>query len=558
MKKRKFNLLLEIATICLCVAAIAFGVYSAKSASLNVSGTLGFTAHNCNVIITPSYTCANSSEAGASVKTTTLDNVELGNPASQTSQNVAFDSLYFNDLVENGDKIVLTLKVENKSMFDVKIKLGTLSYKNGENEIPEEKVARNVTMTNDVIKDVNQTTEEKTSTITITLTASNIDDATGIDGTISINVDFSKKGKTSDVNGGAMTVTTVNTKQMVNITYGSNTQSGLSYAGTLAVPKNVYLDGVEYETNIITFENADYTKLTTLDLNANKVDLTAILKMDGTNSALKEININVVEDLEIVEGFNDLTLNTVNLVSGGNIKLQTAFSLPYIASGVSDLSFTMQSESFDWGWQVLLNQTNLNDEFNTINSLNIILNNVENNSTFVGTDEFLEIECYPYAKNFYFKNVSGEIVGKLLYGMVFNPLLRRLETLYVEGCEDIIGYEGTSPFSNNYVNMLNGEHNDMLYILQDNMLFFLGKNSKEIPNDIKGICWYAMSNCGLSKIELPSTVTAITKNAFNGYTGATSITFKGTQAEWNAAAESGWNTNSSIKQVVCSDGTITL
>lgn len=142
--------------------------------------------------------------------------------------------------------------------------------------------------------------------------------------------------------------------------------------------------------------------------------------------------------------------------------------------------------------------------------------------------------------------------------MVFDPLLRRLETLYAEGCEDIIGYEDTSPFSINYVNILNGEHNDMLYTPQDNMLFFLGKNSKEIPNDIKGICWYAMSNCGLSKIELPSPVTAITKNAFNGYTGATSITFKGTQAEWNAAAESGWNTNSSIKQVVCSDGTITL
>ena len=46
MKKRKFNLLLQIATLCLCVAAIAFGVYSAKNASLNVSGTVGFTAHN--------------------------------------------------------------------------------------------------------------------------------------------------------------------------------------------------------------------------------------------------------------------------------------------------------------------------------------------------------------------------------------------------------------------------------------------------------------------------------------------------------------------------------
>ena len=46
MKKRKFSMLLNIAVLCLCVCAIAIGVYSAKNASLNVSGTVGFTAHN--------------------------------------------------------------------------------------------------------------------------------------------------------------------------------------------------------------------------------------------------------------------------------------------------------------------------------------------------------------------------------------------------------------------------------------------------------------------------------------------------------------------------------
>ena len=49
MKKRKFSMLLNIAVLCLCVAAIAFGVYSAKNASLNVTGTIGFQAHNCQV-----------------------------------------------------------------------------------------------------------------------------------------------------------------------------------------------------------------------------------------------------------------------------------------------------------------------------------------------------------------------------------------------------------------------------------------------------------------------------------------------------------------------------
>ena len=49
MKKRKFSMLLNIAVLCLCVAAIAIGVYSAKNASLNVTGTIGFVAHDCKV-----------------------------------------------------------------------------------------------------------------------------------------------------------------------------------------------------------------------------------------------------------------------------------------------------------------------------------------------------------------------------------------------------------------------------------------------------------------------------------------------------------------------------
>ena len=35
----------------LCISSIAFGVYSAKTASLNVTGTIGFTAHDCEVKI---------------------------------------------------------------------------------------------------------------------------------------------------------------------------------------------------------------------------------------------------------------------------------------------------------------------------------------------------------------------------------------------------------------------------------------------------------------------------------------------------------------------------
>ena len=50
--KRKLSIILNIAMLCLCVCAIAFGVYSAQQARLNISGNLGFTAHNAFVSVT--------------------------------------------------------------------------------------------------------------------------------------------------------------------------------------------------------------------------------------------------------------------------------------------------------------------------------------------------------------------------------------------------------------------------------------------------------------------------------------------------------------------------
>ena len=50
--KRKFSMFLNIAMLCLCVCGIAFGVYSAQKAQLNITGNLGFTAHNAFVSVT--------------------------------------------------------------------------------------------------------------------------------------------------------------------------------------------------------------------------------------------------------------------------------------------------------------------------------------------------------------------------------------------------------------------------------------------------------------------------------------------------------------------------
>ena len=51
MKKRKLGLILNIATLCLSIAAIAIGVYSITTASLTINGSVGFTVHECRVNI---------------------------------------------------------------------------------------------------------------------------------------------------------------------------------------------------------------------------------------------------------------------------------------------------------------------------------------------------------------------------------------------------------------------------------------------------------------------------------------------------------------------------
>ena len=49
--KKKFSILIDIAVICLCICALAIGVYSATTAQLTVSGSIGFTAHNCELLV---------------------------------------------------------------------------------------------------------------------------------------------------------------------------------------------------------------------------------------------------------------------------------------------------------------------------------------------------------------------------------------------------------------------------------------------------------------------------------------------------------------------------
>ena len=134
MKKRKFSILLNVAVLCLCVAAIAFGVYSAKNASLNVTGTIGFQAHNCQVKVEGyiTYAMRNVNDEWQEVKNSTggsgstawSDTFSTGDAylGSSTVQTWNFGDIYFDDMAsyqEAPNAIMITIKISNYSKFPV-------------------------------------------------------------------------------------------------------------------------------------------------------------------------------------------------------------------------------------------------------------------------------------------------------------------------------------------------------------------------------------------------------------------------------------------------------
>ena len=127
MKKRKINILLNIAVLCMCVCAIAIGVYSAKTASLNVGGTIGFNAHNCKVRVLGKITGAVDSSNNALPESTASLNYQesasTGKLIDGTSESWDFGKIYFDDLNVEGNgvatNIVFTFTLTNESAYDV-------------------------------------------------------------------------------------------------------------------------------------------------------------------------------------------------------------------------------------------------------------------------------------------------------------------------------------------------------------------------------------------------------------------------------------------------------
>ena len=128
MKKRKFRILLNIATLCLCVCAIAFGVYSAKQASLNVSGTIGFNAHDCKVSVSyymKGYASSPDDEPKTDYDSTPLGSLtNIGDSTTLANQSINLNKFYFSDMAgDTVPPIYIKFVITNRSEFPIHTKI---------------------------------------------------------------------------------------------------------------------------------------------------------------------------------------------------------------------------------------------------------------------------------------------------------------------------------------------------------------------------------------------------------------------------------------------------
>lgn len=121
MKQRKVGFLFNIITICLAVVAIAVGVYSLQQSSLNISGSLGFTAHNATVSAQIKGDAVNGADGTPRAEFATIGST-VNLTKTETTTQLTLTKFYFSNKGESGapEDIYLKISVTNNFAFNIK------------------------------------------------------------------------------------------------------------------------------------------------------------------------------------------------------------------------------------------------------------------------------------------------------------------------------------------------------------------------------------------------------------------------------------------------------
>ena len=344
--KKKSRLFLNIATIALCLCAIAVGVYSAKTASLNVGGTVGSVAHNCEVEVVGKITGASHNGTdgtyyvtpkSSSTDTPTLLTSETNAKISLGGANASSKEAIFGDLMfsydDNHDAkpIVIEFSVTNNSKFAIKasLLLDDVTFASGVNKTIDD---------NDAIIEANVT---KTIKITISLTSSDNDIETAVTG--SFGMSFAKRGNVT-LNFSFPTVT-----QQTGYTYygiKEVKQNGSSIT-SLSVPEGSTWSQIitDYSLTFIGYDNSEMSaNQLTSALGESTTPAWDQTSNNPTFTSGQTITFNVVQEQEQTNTIT-LSFSFEGISSGDYVGIE---EIRRNGSSITSLDVTYTGSSISW------------------------------------------------------------------------------------------------------------------------------------------------------------------------------------------------------------------
>lgn len=565
MKKRKFSIIVDIAVISLCLCAIVFGVYSAKNATLNVGGTVGFNAHDCKVRVYGQITGAvDANNVSITDETTTAhpffregDTGEVGKLVTDKANNVwDFGTIYFDDLSgDNVRGIVFTFKILNESEFDVLL------------DIPQHptlpdgfksdcKIDGNTSFSK-MLKKGDTTPTVYVLTLSLADSDTSISDLQPNIKDLSIN--FSKANNETKVTNNSFSVSSEQTcspvfvsnkdsqTRLVDVVFGSDTgkddsDNSLVYSGDITVPQYMDIDGEKYLTNNVYFKDGDFFGVTSITINAislpewfGGVENVVIFQ------ALKNITL-FLENLEITDETYQTELTPTGACGQSGIFESLIIKCKNNLTITKDANYSgectgLLGEFRDspikklclFGYTINTGKNSLlYSQFDhTFDCYEVVAQDRISSLVYLPFGDWGFIAKSTVIKNitfmpswFFVSVVSG--AGGYLEGNQYD-----IDNVVDYGVQDI----------GNYTSYFEGENYYILYDKNTNKLLLMAD---------------------FESVKIPKCIKIITSHAFGNYTFA-SVTYEGTIDEWNEIVkENNWNNGTKLKTIICSDGTITL